>query len=127
MTVFNELFANPRVVESAEASLAEYRRLPPRRCPEFSLTVRVLLMIALNYLDTGSNYKQMASLWQVPMISRLIADGKKAIGCAANIRLPTRSKEWLKSAMGFELKHGLQNVVASLDITPIFCLHQKTR
>lgn len=50
----------------------------------------------------------------------LIAEGINAINLLNNIQLPTTEEQWLTSMLGFEQMYGLPNVVACLDVTPIY-------
>lgn len=119
---FHALCRNPLVMASATESIAEYRTFTPFASPEPPMSIPILLMIALEYMDTGGNFKQMRSNWEIPRISKLVEWGKKAIIAQNNIQLPTTAAEWITSALGLERMHGLPNVVAALDITPIYSL-----
>lgn len=126
MSIFEGLCADVNVCASARASIDTYWAFHPRSC-RAPVTVPVLLMIALHFLDTGGNYKQMGSMWELPRISLLVKEGLKAITGLNNIHMPTTQAEWLTSAIGFEAMHGLPNIAASLDITPVFCLFKSRR
>lgn len=120
VSVFRDLCADPNVQAAAHATIRWYLAQAPQGFPVVPITVPVLLMISMHYLDTGGNYKQMGTMWEIPLIGTLIDEGVYAIKQLDNIKLPNTAAGWMTSVLGFQNMHGMPNVAASLDITPIY-------
>lgn len=117
--VLHAMMLNPQVLESLRATLVEYSNKPAynREYPRVPICEKLILLIAMNYMDTGCNYKQATNLWQIPKIKFLIQKGLDAIVKLDNIKLFTKAEEWITSMRGWESMHGLPNVVLSFDVT----------
>lgn len=121
--VFDHICANEDVMASLRESKAGYF-ISPRsyaRCP---INEKVIIVIALNYLDNGCTFKNSTLMFKIPRVGYCVREGIKALCELANINLPTTVEEWVTSALGFEQMHGLPNVVASMDVTPVYAMSQ---
>lgn len=120
VNVYLHICENFHVLSFATQVVMEYHNSRPNRSyPRVPLCAKLLIMIAMNYLDTGSNFKQSMNLFQIPRISFLIRKGLEAICKLDNIQLPTTEAEWITSMLGFKQMHGLPNVALSVDVTPV--------
>lgn len=122
-SIFRSILANRQVRISLQRTLAAYEGLAGYRAtyPRVPITAELIILIAMNYIDTGCNF----SLWQIPKVSWIIKKGLIAILKLDNIQLPTKPEEWLTSMRGFEKMHGLPNAALSLDVTVIRGMIQK--
>lgn len=117
--VFQDVCANQDVMEYLRAVKPGYFNCAytDPRCP---ITEKMFLVIAMNYMDNGNTYKMAKIAFRIPNISYCVKEGINALKLLNNIQLPTTEEAWVTSALGFEQKHGLPNVVMLLDVTPIY-------
>lgn len=117
---FYELCRHPLVIRFLREVCRAYWAGSPLYYPEVPITPKVILVMAMHYLDQGKSFKDVGNLFQIPKVSFLVRQGLKAIVKVDNIKMPISEAHYITSMLGYTQTHGFPNGGLSLDVTPIF-------